>query len=150
MFAFRLREYFMRHHFCSQLVHAHLSFLTKCIIILHYHCQSQEKNISPVCDLQNVLENFSTEIMSNLNCVKNMFKDHVLLNFIPMKSKRFVNIIVYVYAFLVAYASFSWSKSCKCPLFLWHVYDNLIYKGVSKVLRLDLQCISSLWALQLM
>jgi len=95
-----------------------LSFLTKCIIILHYHCQSQKKNISPVCDLQNVLENFSTEIMSNLNSVKNMLKDRVLLNFIPMKSKRSVNIIVYVYVFLVADASFSWSISGKCPLFL--------------------------------
>ena len=95
-----------------------LSFLTKCIIILHYHCQSQKKNISPVCDLQNVLENFSTEIMSNLNCVNNMFKEHVLLNFIPMKSKRLVNVIVYVYAFLVADASFGWPISGKCPLFL--------------------------------
>ena len=77
-----------------------------------------------------MLENFSSEIMNNLNCVKNMLKDHVLLNFIPIKSKEiFVNIIVYVYAFLVAdVSSFSLSISSKCPLFLvTYVYDNLIY-----------------------
>jgi len=42
----------------------------------------------PVCDLQNVLGNFSVEFMNNLNCVKNMLKDHVLLNFVHMKSKE--------------------------------------------------------------
>jgi hypothetical protein len=48
-------------------------FLKKCIIKLQYHCQSQKKNMSPVGDLQNVLENGGMEFENNLNCVKKTY-----------------------------------------------------------------------------
>jgi hypothetical protein len=35
-------------------------------------------------DLQNVLENFSVEILSTLNSMKNMLQECLVLNFIPM------------------------------------------------------------------
>jgi hypothetical protein len=38
-------------------------------------------------DLQKVLENFSVEILKNLNCVKNILKEHLLLNSICTKFK---------------------------------------------------------------
>jgi hypothetical protein len=44
-------------------------FLKMCIIVLHYHCQSQK---TKKLDLQNVAENLGTEVLNNQNSVQNM------------------------------------------------------------------------------
>jgi hypothetical protein len=43
--------------------------------------------MSSATDLWNVSEDFSVEILNNLNSVKNMLKECLNLNFIPMKFK---------------------------------------------------------------
>jgi hypothetical protein len=47
-----------------------------------------KNNASSAVDLWNVLENFGMEILNTLNSVKNVLKEHLLLNFIPMKFKE--------------------------------------------------------------
>ena len=55
-----------------------------------------------------MLENFSTEILNSLNFMKNMLKEHVPLNSMPMKSKEIlVNVIVCIYA-----SPFSHTHTC--------------------------------------
>lgn len=50
-------------------------------------CTSQ-KSMSSAADLQNILVNSGTEILNNLNSMKNMLKECLSLNFIPMKCKE--------------------------------------------------------------
>jgi hypothetical protein len=44
--------------------------------------------MSSAGDLQNVLEDSCQEVVDNLNCVKNVLKERLPLNFTPMKFKE--------------------------------------------------------------
>jgi len=48
----------------------------------------KKKNTHLTVDLWNVSEIFGTEILNNLNWVKNMLRERLPLNFIPTKFKE--------------------------------------------------------------
>jgi hypothetical protein len=48
-----------------------------------------KNNVSSAADLWNVLVNSGMEILNTLTSVENMLKEHLLLNFIPMKFKNY-------------------------------------------------------------
>jgi len=47
-----------------------------------------QKSRSSAAELQNILVNYGTEFLNNLNSMKNMLKECLSLNFIPMKCKE--------------------------------------------------------------
>lgn len=44
--------------------------------------------MSSVADHRNASGNFGVEILNNLNSVKNMLKEHIIQNFIPINVKQ--------------------------------------------------------------
>jgi hypothetical protein len=58
------------------------------MILLYIIIRAKEKNLISAVDLRKVLENFGAEILNNFNLVKNMLKERLPPNFIPMKYKE--------------------------------------------------------------
>jgi hypothetical protein len=56
-------------------------------MIPQWQCTSQ-KSMSSAAELQNILVNSDTEILNNLNSMKNMLKECLSLNFVPKKCKE--------------------------------------------------------------
>jgi len=65
------------------------TFFFKEYIVMIPQCQCMsQRSTSSAAELQYILVNSGTEILNNLNSMKNMLKDCLSPNFVPMKCKE--------------------------------------------------------------
>jgi hypothetical protein len=89
------------------------------MMIMYYHFLSQINMSSEVhLHLQSVLENVGTEILNNLNTVRNMRNECLALSFVTIKFEELlVEELIYNKTVAICMALFLQQISGKCPLF---------------------------------
>jgi hypothetical protein len=60
------------------------------MLLHHIIIESQNRDMGPAINLQYALENFSAEILNNLNIMKSMLTGCLTLNFISTKFKELI------------------------------------------------------------